>query len=61
MLEMMWHVLFFFATDKLWLSMPPGADVNARDERGRSPLHYTAEWNVIDLAKLLISKSKTAY
>ena len=33
-----------------------GADVEAKDERGRTPLHWASFWNHIETAKLLLER-----
>jgi len=34
-----------------------GADVNAKDPNGRTPLHYATEYGHKDMAELLVTKS----
>jgi ankyrin repeat protein len=40
--------------NKVRLALNFGADVNAKDNRGWTPLHFASYWNHIEIAKLLI-------
>ena len=42
--------------DQIKSLISKGADVNAKDRSGRTPLHYAAQWGHKDVAELLLAK-----